>query len=268
MATRQEMMCALDLIRKTCQVNGWFDNTIKILDSTIILKDEEEKPLNFGQVKVSVEKSRKGIETLTANIKMVLAEVNPTFLDSGIAEISSLVAKEQTYYTRNDIDSDASSINSAMVQAETPLSLVTSAESLENIADDFKLISLKTGIAKPDQRMIFPAEMNHANILHDILDALSYELQGLSSYTGQPHLLRAEQLNKLVNRRITAAYVHLPLVSGEDQQNLGTILNYVGVNIQGKDLKQLAEVGRYIDRHLPKLILVRRSWCLEVVNGY
>jgi len=260
MATRQEMVCAINLIRHTARANKHLESLTKVLDGTIALIDEEKKPLLFEEKKKVIESNREVLYDLTNRIKVVTEKADPIFLDNGIADVAFRVAGVSTHYLRNDIASDVDNVNAVCTQAKEPLSLATNEGIFETIAMSFKSTNQKTGLVEPDPWELFPNEVNHANILHDILDALSYELQGRNSNTGELYGLTSQQRDKLFNNRIFTANLYLSkLPDNEDKQELGGILSYVETNISKINY---TVIGKYIDENLSKLIMVRRGWAL------
>lgn len=264
MATRQEMVCAINLIRHTARANRHLESLIKVLDGTTILINEQDKPVTFEEGKQAAKKGCEVAHDLTGKIKIVVEKADPAFLDNGIADVSLKVAHNLTRYLRNDISSDVDNVYTGSYQAEQSINLSAKKEDLKAIASGLKTIDLKTGIVEPNPWGLFPTEVNHTNILHDILDALSYELQGRNSYTGQLQLLTEQQKEKLFNNRIFTADIYLSKLSNSnDKQMLKTILAYIKVNItKATDAFKLANIGKYIDSELPKLIMVRRWWAL------
>jgi len=264
MATRQEMVCAINLIRHIARSNGHIDSLVKVLDGTIFLVDDEDITLSFADKKLAIERTRAFLEGLTDRIKTVITKADSVFLDNGIVDVSLRATKTTDYWKRLEIDGDAGNVNSGCKQSHELINASSKDADLEAIATNLKTITLKSGIVEPDPWQLFPLEINHANILHDILDALSYELQGFNSYTGQLHGLTNEQRDKLFSNRIFTANVYLShLPNNADRQELGTVLSYIETELpKAKDEIQISKIGKYIDQNLPKLIMVRRWWAL------
>ena len=264
MATRQEMVCAINLIRHTARANGHLKSLIKVLDGTTVLVDEEDKPLLFEQVKPVVEVNRKTIYDLTSRIKVVVEKANSAFLDNGITDVALNATGTSTYYSRGEISLNVNNVNSECALAQQVIVNATKREDFEAIAVNFKSIHLKTGIVEPDPWQLFPLEVNHANILHAVLDALSYELQGRNCYTGEPHGYTDQRRDKLFSNRIFTANIYLSkLPNNVDKQELGTVLSYIETNIgKTNNPALLAKIGKYIAENLPKLIKVREWWAL------
>jgi len=272
MATRQEMAGAINLIRHTARSNGHFKEIIDKLDGKFELtyplesglKNDPHIPLSFDDKKALIDSERSFLKGLTDRVKTVIDKADSTFLDNGITDISYRVVGAENYYRQQDIDSDVVGVNGKCKETSGSISLSVKDSDLKAIASNLKLVSIKTGVVEPNPWELFSIEVNHANILHDILDALSYELQGVDSYTGQAMNRTEGQKEKLYSNRIFTASVYLSkLPSNFDRQELGSIFSHVKAEFaKDKGAAHRAEIGKYIDNNLPKLIMVRRWWAL------
>jgi hypothetical protein len=139
------------------------------------------------------------------------------------------------------------------------------------------------------------------NIMNDLIDVASYMLQEIDAQTGKPlqvtdketELLRDLTLEELKNNSVRACQniggyfiqiqgfldkVDLSMVSsgltalGVDVNTLKNEMlaindarNYVKAALSSAVTKaDLVIIGQYIDANIPKLTLVRRSWCIGV----
>jgi hypothetical protein len=220
----------------------------KILDADEIL-DWQGVPFIFDDHKAYADRGTNGIENLSNMVKTVMDLPNPIkeTVDNGIVAILNPI-------TRIDISSDCDSLKSIIPQARTYIASASSKQDWKPGNDLIKAYNNFCGIIEPNPWQLFPADVNRANILHGIIDALSYELEGKNSYTGDLQPVN----DKLIQNRIFTAKVYLnKLPSNSDTNNMRSIIQYVEDNF--KKIES-AEIGQYIDANMEKLITPRRWW--------
>jgi len=132
-----------------------------------------------------------------------------------------------------------------------------------------------------------------ANIVNDLLDCASYQLQGIDPADGgtfmiktetQPRETTAADLKDIVTKTKTMIDMYKNNMAKLDPVKLKAALGTFGIDdvefsqefdsmvavgnqivttaTAAKDLTALATVGKYIDSNVPKLGLLRRSWAL------
>lgn len=267
MANRREMICAINLIRHAARSNVHFRDITDGLDGKrIFTKYVNDIPItmSFDEKKARINFEGVFLKKLTDKIKTVINKADSGFLNSGIEDLSYRVAQSVNHFTKQKIDDNMVSVNNKCSQLPGSIGLFSDDIGLKTLVPDFRATNTEIGFIEPDPWELFPKEVNHANILHNILDALSYELRGIDSYRGQPLSRPQEQKEKLYNNRIHTANVYLSkLPNNLDRADLGNVLSYTE-NEFAKDQsnEHCIEIGQYIDTNLPKLISVMRSWAL------
>lgn len=257
MATRQELYTAIGLIRHTCRVNAQSDDLVAVLQGLIELPTIElgdsELPSLFEYQKQTSKNICGSIKSTSLKIGIFLEKTDPKFLDNGIDAILSPATREKIaldIQTSNDMSTNAESFIQASIKQND----------LSALSAPFESYIPECGVDEPDPWVLFPKEINHANILHDILDAMSYELQGRNSYTGESQYLTEEQFQKLISNRLFTADIYLNhLPDSTEKQNMANIIFYVKANFNKVEAIVL---GQYIDSNVPKQIMVRRWWAL------
>ena len=102
-------------------------------------------------------------------------------------------------------------------------------------------------------------ETFQANSLNDILDAMSYELQGISSENGEPHGFTSEFLEALIANRLQAAKNCLSMLGRDaDINSMESIVRDVENGLSG----DYGLLGKHIDDNTIKMKMVRRSWAI------
>lgn len=111
---------------------------------------------------------------------------------------------------------------------------------------------------------VYTMEMKIANIAHDLLDAMSYELRGINSYNGQPHGYSFDHIMKHLNNRLrTFATYQKDMSSGLEKTHFANMGQYILDRVVGaKDSDGFPAIADYIDANVPKLIIPRRHWSL------
>lgn len=267
MTTRQELYTAIGLIRQTCRLNGYNTGLIAAMKYEGLYSNPEkinEPFVDFAAQKEYVRNLCDIMNKQSFAINTLLQKVDSKFLDDGINYISVVA-------TRTGLVSDAQSI-SALTGAALPLiEAAISRDNLRTLSNSFENYVSECGIAEPNPWAIIKVEANYANILQDILDAMSHELQGKNSYTGQPHGQGVRAVKKLMARRIFTGWVyHSRLTQGNedvgfpDKQKMGSVLSYIENGLGTANiLIKLKILGQYIDTEIPnKLQIVRRWWAL------
>lgn len=261
MATRQELYTAIGLIRQTCLMNRFRDDLILHLRGlggySELEQSDESVPsdglTSFGRQKRVSETLNSGIYDLSGKIHIILEKTDDAFLNAGINVIPVPA-------TRQRIASDSQTLNILSMEAKPFVQTANKKEDLAVLSVSFESHVPECGIDEPDPWKLFPGEVNYANILHDILDAMSYELQGKNSYTGQSQYLTNEMFQKLIGNRLFTANRYLnQLPNSADKQNMAEVVSYVEANFNEVEAIVL---GHYIDSNIPKQIMFRRWWAL------
>lgn len=259
MATRQELFTAIGLIRRTCRMNGHVNGLVLNLKGLGDYSEPEEpdglKP--FDRQKKACQVPCNIIYDVSGKIGMFLERVDSNYLDTGIDAIPVPA-------TRLKINSDVSNLKILSTNLKGLLGVVTEKNGLALLSPQIESYISECGIDEPDPWKLFSKEINHLNILHGILDAMSYELQGKNSYTGEDHTLTDGQFNKLIVNRLFTANVYLShLPQSVDKQNMTNVKSYIQQNFEpGLKTVGLKKLGQYIDSNIPKQIIVRRWWAL------
>lgn len=192
------------------------------------------------------------INWLSAKIATVFQRVNQTSLDKGFGHIKVL---------QTDAENDNSTADSLCNIAKPLVDSAVQKSELETLADPFKAWLPKLNLLRgplPYQ------EWYHPVLLHGILDAISYELQGINETTGELLKWNEEQTKHSIRNRIQAANVHLGHCGGYGEySNMANAVSYVASNFEeAATLEDLAILGQYVDSRVEKIICVRRSWAL------
>lgn len=231
--TRQELLTAFNTT----------NNTIRLSDSAWILETflQEQTPLECLEYHSKLRAQGQRMTIMKDKIYIKLPAV-----DDGFNFLS--VSPE---YIPEDINGVVAIEKNLVIQEyATKEDLAAAAE---------PLINFKPKLTKPVDIKMMPEEVCHANITHDLLDALSYELQGINSSTGKLHDMKNGDLEKLINNRLFCADIHLPKCNAQDKIELGSIIASVKNRLKIDDF---VSVGAYIDKNLPKLVIARRWWAL------
>lgn len=255
MATRQELFTAVGLIRKTCRMNGHANSLILNLQG---LGDYSDPAISDGLTPFERQKqvSEEGcniILNLSVQLDAFVGKVNSVFLDSGLNAIPGAI-------TRTNLTTDIQTSKTLSTDAKPLIQSATKDQDLSDLNSSFESYIPESGEAEPNPWALFSKETNHLNILHDILDAMSYELQGFNNNTGKLHGYGSQQLEKLMNNRTFSADVYLShLPDSVDKQQMATINQYVKQNFS--KINNIV-LGQYIDSNITKQIIVRREWAL------
>lgn len=245
MATRQELCTAIDIIRRTCRTNNHNLSLGRVLTAINPHFSEEQKHISGAISDLIYRESTQMIAFLD--------KIDDGFLNRGLNGIPVPA-------NRKKVDYDTDTSNTLSANANKMIGHISDIKTAKSLGAKFVLRRFECGLDEPDPRTLFSEEVNHANILHDIIDAISYELQGKNSDNGQVHLYDNERLVKLISDRIFTAKVYLShLPRSLDQARMRDIVNYVEKNFQRIPH---SELGRYIDNNLEKQIIVRRWWSL------
>lgn len=270
MVTRQELVASINLIRHTCRLNKHKNELVTCMQLTEAYDPDKDPDginqarfRNFDEHKEAAAVQCTFMAGLANRIDMVVQEGVPSFYAKTESEIPNFPAL-------TDIETDVHTTQTLLIDAQPGIELAVKREDLFLASSSLAAYHPISGIEEPDPWAILSEEANHANILHDILDAMSYELQGRSSYTGELHELIFEELKKLINNRIFAGWVchnKLSDVSGfigiPNKEQMGDVLDYVQKGLrEAKSNIDLVFLGQYIDVEIPKLIMVRRWWAL------
>ncbi len=204
--------------------------------------------LGFIETKENIEKVRNVTIVLCDKLNHVnqRADVKVPFLDESFTEIK--INRTDTFTDVIDIKSlfsimsDLSKLKT-ISEVESELSLLQPYESrLNNLPAN-----------------IITEEDHHLNILHDLLDALSYELQGRHSNTGEQTNLSEEIFVSLINDRLTVSKIYLSnLPESVEKNQMVDLFNYVESDFQSDP----ASAGETIDQNWDKLVMIRRWWAL------
>ncbi len=254
MATRQEMFTALNL-----SINSWrictrtssmeFSLQGKKLDGEPLVYFSEDgissQPLTFEDLKIHTKNHKVAILQDCSNVDVIFKGVSKTFLENGFTDIE---------ISQSDVLDDM--VSAKNILESCLIDQVIIKNDLNFLADSFETFTPKISV-KPK---VSSQQRRWANITHDILDAISYELIGKNSYTGELHNLKIEELKKLVSSRLHVAQYYL--VRLLDTENFQTLITYITGNYINASQQELETLGQYIDTELNKLIMVRRWWAL------
>lgn len=136
------------------------------------------------------------------------------------------------------------------------------------------------------------------NIMNDLVDVASYQAREIDAETGDKLQKREEdgsfrdatldELKEMVKRKLLNALGYYNTLKGfldkidlalvvsglsgldvnaqevkDNLMDMKSVADYVRTNLPSISTKaELADLGVYIDDNVPKLILIRRSWCL------
>jgi len=252
MATRQELFTTIGIARQICRLNRHFSGVVFAMGFDGVYNEEE----NFKDFDAQKEHTRSLCDMMdkkSSYINTVLQEVNNQYLDNGFNDLPITITRINAVSDTQDVKSISST---ALPSIENSLTK----EDLSSFSGDFKTYKSQCGVEEPDPWVMIELEDNYANITHDVIDAMSYELRGLNSYTGEVQILLSEQLDKLINNRIFTANIYLnKLPDSTDKSLMESMVQYVENNY-GK--MKSGEIGKHIDSNLPKQIIVRRWWAL------
>ncbi len=255
MTTRQELYTAIGLIRQTCRMNRHGDSLVSDLQGLGDYSEPEEPDRLTPYIRQhNASKNTCNVIYETSNkLDAFLDKVDTKHIDAGIDAIPVPV-------TRVKINNDVSTSKTLSTNAKPLIEAATKEEDLSALSDPFESYLPQCGVLEPDPMKLFSQEINYANILHDILDAMSYELQGKNSYTGEMQYLTSGQFEALIINRLFTAKVYLShLPNSVDKQLMADTVSYVRNNF---DKTESIILGQYIDSHIPKHIIVRRWWAL------
>lgn len=261
MATRQELFTAIGLIRQICRVNRHIVGFPAALDRPLDDKPTEPDAISetFEDRKELLLKISHAVENISGNIGVVLQKADPKYLNNGIDAIPVSA-------TRPKITSDADNSKTLLMDTRSFIETATKIEDFSLLSASLDYTS-ECGTVEPDPWKLFPVEVNHANILHDILDAMSYELQGRNSYTGELHGMTLIELRKLVKNRLFTGWIYHQKLTDDpepvgypNRAKMGDVLRYI--ENWYDEIADLKTLGQYIDSEIPKHIIVRRWWAL------
>ncbi len=257
MATRQELYTAIGLIRQTCRVNIFGDNLVLNLQALGDYSEQDPSELDgltpFLRQKRECEVACNVIKSHSEKIEEFIGKVDSTYLDNGIDAIPVPA-------TRLKIIADIQTSKTLSTNAKPYIDVANKEKDLADLSTPFESYIPECGIDEPDPWALFSSEVNYSNILHDILDAMSYELQGINSYTGNLHNYDTKQFNRLISNRILTANVQLNVLpSNLDVEQMRGVVEYVEENF-GKVSN--ATLAQHIDSEIPKAIMLRRVWAL------
>ncbi len=188
------------------------------------------------------------IAGLNAMVSSFLAKADGKMVDTGLAEYGLV---------KSDITTDMANAVVAKDEFVTDQKFEENKESLAALGAE-KLIT-EWEIDKIDIKLVKMADRDRfCNSAHEGLDALSYELRGLSSTTGNISFTPKESIDRWLIARCKAAKISASASGHEDAQDIINIANWVEAN---KDQDHI-DIAVYIDLNLPKLPLVRRHWGL------
>ena len=261
MTTRQQLALGIDLVRGTIKLNKIPVGLIKILEDKVVIPEEVEigtSAYTFNDYKEYAIRFCDIIDKLASNINTVLTNVDVAYLDESIDAILTIV-------NRAKISSDVGILRTLALNIKPQIQLAISKLDYFAYAIPFKQYEPQVIVKdEPNPRMLLGDAVCDANIAHDLLDAMSYELQGIDSCTGQQHNLSLEGVEKLVLNRIRTMQFYLNrLPNGIDKQTMNDVLLYMEKEFPSANtVKERFKLGTYIDEEIPKLIMVRRSWAL------
>lgn len=100
------------------------------------------------------------------------------------------------------------------------------------------------------------------SIFQDLLNAMAFEMAGLSSYTGEPHGLNFDRLYALINDRVkTATRQWEKTPHSLETLSMKSVLDTVSEEVKKvTTLDGFKSIGEYIDSNVNRLPLVRRWW--------
>ncbi len=261
MATRQELFTAIGLIRQTCNMNAWGDAVILNLQGLGDYSEPSDGPPDgltpFERQKQASKESCNIIYEISENLNVFLGKVDNVYLNNGINAISGPV-------TRLKIVTDVGISNTLSGTAKPFIITSSAAEDLVVLSEPFESYIPKCGVISPNPLEIFSIEIFHTNILHDLLDAMSYELRAKNSYNGQLTGQTVEQIKHLILERIKTAYIYYNyLPHNVEIEKMGDTFKYVEANLDTvKTYADCIQLSEYIDLNIPKLIMCRRWWAL------
>lgn len=183
------------------------------------------------------------LSMLATKINAVLAKVS---VDSNVAKFAC---------SRVDIDHDLT-LDSL---AKTIKPEIEASKYLNTLSYELEAFIPRVLIRIKGKDLSF--EHAQLNIAHDLLDAVSYELQGIDHNTGQATGKTIDEIKTFVSKRLGIIQYHLP--SDSESSLFAETGNYVLKNLRDvMTLEDLAGLGEYIDSNVPKLVMVRRWWAL------
>ena len=271
MATRQEIQVGHDLIHFINRINDNIWCTCHILQSIhpytghpLMITPapevvdgiaEKDREINVAEIKEEIVKNSDIIKGFTTKI------------DGFIAKFDIIKARSGLQYYNVDeliILSDLQKVKTAEGSIATNTLLVSTKSELSNIGiSNLPTFDLDINI----ETIHRPYDIRYINIANDCLDATSYELQGINSYSGEAMSMPVSTLIALAKDRCKVATIEVSKASSleytADIQNILAVSEYVSKESEKcRNLNQLANLGQYIDTNIPKLPLVRRHWSL------
>ncbi len=263
MANRRELLTAVNLTINTNRVNDamwWMENALQNIDintgQSFVLREYtpmpgEDPPPQLTleqQVKKNLKAVKKNLKVKTKVIKKVLGGAPQSHVLNGLGYAGIL---------ESDIEYDAT--ESGNICEIDDINLVGSFPEMLTHAPPF--IAYQYRLMKTFTPENLPKQVNDANIVNSIIDAMAWELKGLNENTGDPHGRIPEQFDKLIANRIFTAEIHLSHLSDtfEDVADLRSAVAYVK---QFYKVKGNSELAGYLDANISKNISIRKAWSL------
>lgn len=263
MATRQEIFTALNITINTVRVGDFMwslENTLKDQDAKgahlevmIDLEDEfsEARPTTVAELKEFTMNTRSVVKGLCDQIETVLTKTDAVFLEAGFS-----------YWEVNKADIESDISDSKFLCDNCDIETVLAKLDLENLAVPIE--NFKPKITQKLTSADLPDEINNTNIVHDVTDAMSYELKGLNSYTGEASGRKTEDIKELIEGRVKVAGTYFSLLpSNLDVDLMRSVVSHVEAELpKAFNKTDLWSLGQYLDSNIPKLIMIRRGWAL------
>jgi hypothetical protein len=294
MATRQEIQVGHDLIVFTDRVYGCSWHSSKVLQS--LHPSTGETLMVQDQPPIDTNDELPEREPTVADIKSIVMNVTE-ISQNHVSKIESFLAKSPIKLIDNGLlayGTNKTTIISDINKARTlhqnlglNLASLDSKLKLRNFGKQCLYeVQLREDLGMTllpvfEPPVTNPPPIRLTNIVHDLLDAISYELKGVSSYTGEVIPQEWEYFKELSLGRLKAVKVELAganrvfaeeinpkfnVDKGALRQDLDLMTNIITHLTEFLPKCQgafdLYDLGFYIDSQLPKLPLLRRHWAL------
>jgi len=162
--------------------------------------------------------------------------------------------------TQIDLDADRTALTSHNTGIKGAAALSNTFQALETYGNTLSLYKEKVELhVTPDDLSLYDRRIT---TYQDLLNAMAFELRGLSSYTGETKYKTVKDIKGIVNSRIQTAENFWSLVPNtQETQDMQTVLNNLkGDLLTATTLQELEALGVYVDTQVPQLPLVRRWW--------
>jgi len=273
MSTRHERFAGLDVIAKTMQVNQFlWINAMSLFEGVNpatgkglpeIIVTQEQAGSSLGITK-EVQAPRfefmkaGGMNTLDLTLSITepiigfTNRVNQSLLENGLQYFG---------FSPDDINHDIFSARTVAVAEKCKAEAAYNEAGLRSITARYKKHQAKLGYGKFISDI--PQKEMNLNILNDLLDAMSFELNNLNSYTGLSANRSVGEIKNLISSRIKVAMMYLKNLSGDEAGWMGDIVTELEKKLsEAKTQMELVYLSNYINKNVPKLMMVRRAWAL------